>query len=142
MFQSPRGNVDILIGPPGVFALDSKNLSGIVSVRHGVLKTRWHEDPDHGDENKTLASHSRSSARELRAALHAHGVEVDVQPVIVLWAEFEQRSILSKGVAWIDGKHLAAVLGRRLATLSQGSAAPVVAAFESWLGSMRDRHCE
>jgi len=92
-----------------VFALDSKNLSGIVSVRHGVLKTRWHEDPDHGDENKTLASHSRSSARELRAALHAHGVEVDVQPVIVLWAEFEQRSILRQTRGMDRRKHLADV---------------------------------
>jgi len=135
-----RGNVDhVLIGPPGVFALDSKNLNGIVSVRHGVLKTRWHEDPDDGYENKALASHSRSAARELRGALRAHGAVVDVQPVIVLWAEFEQRSILSKQVAWIDGKHLADVLERRPATLSQGSVATVVAAFESWLSSMRDR---
>jgi len=135
-----RGNIDhVLVGPPGVFALDSKNLNGIVSVRHGVLKARWHEDPDDGYENKALASRSRAAARELCAALQAQRVAVDVQPVIVLWAEFEQRSILSKDVAWIDGRHLADVLQRRPATLSQESATQVVAALESWLSAIDDR---
>jgi hypothetical protein len=35
------GNLDhVLVGPAGVFVLESKNLNGIVSVRHGVLSVR------------------------------------------------------------------------------------------------------
>jgi hypothetical protein len=65
-----RGNIDhLLIGPPGVFLLDSKNLSGVLSVKAGVLSVRWREDPDDGYENFRLpASTSRqaSAARNRR----------------------------------------------------------------------------
>jgi Nuclease-related domain len=91
----------VLIGPPGVFVLESKNLNGIVSVHHSVLHARWHEDPDDGYENRSFAPRARASAAELHDALRADGATADVQPVIVLWAEFEQRSILSSNVAWI-----------------------------------------
>src|SRR3954451_17974120 len=39
-----RGNFDhILVGPAGVFLLETKNLSGRQSVDHGVLSVRWPE---------------------------------------------------------------------------------------------------
>jgi hypothetical protein len=41
-----------------------------------------------------------------------------VQPVVVLWARFEQRSIMSGEVAWVRGKDLAKVLEQRPAQLS------------------------
>ncbi|MBV8999995.1 MAG: NERD domain-containing protein [Solirubrobacterales bacterium] len=45
------GNIDhVLIGPPGVFLLESKNLNGLVSIERGVLSVRWREDPDDGYE--------------------------------------------------------------------------------------------
>jgi hypothetical protein len=40
----------------------------------------------------------------------SHFDRVWVQPTVVLWGAFEQRSIQSNGVAWIDGRNLAAVL--------------------------------
>jgi hypothetical protein len=129
----------VLIGPPGVFVLDSKDLNGIVSVHHGVLKARWHEDPDDGYENRTLAPHARAAAADLRAALRAHGAAAAVQPVVVVWAEFLQRSILSKEVAWVHGKHLADVLEHRPAKLSQESTEGIVDALRSWVSSLEDQ---
>ncbi len=50
--QTERGNLDhVLVGPAGVFLLEMKNLSGILSVQGGVLTVRWHEDPQDGYDN-------------------------------------------------------------------------------------------
>jgi hypothetical protein len=58
-----NGNVDhVLVGPPGVFLLDSKNLHGVLSVSAGVLSVRWREDPADGYENRQLAPRMRSLA--------------------------------------------------------------------------------
>lgn len=110
-----RGNVDhVAVGPPGVFVLDTKKLSGVVSVTAGVLSVRWREDPNDGYEMPTLASRMRWLAGIVETRLRGEGVEgIDVQPVVAIWAPFEQRSILSGGVAWVTGKQIASVLGRR-----------------------------
>ena len=109
-----RGNIDhLLVGPPGVFLLDSKNLSGVLSVKAGVLSVRWREDPDDGYENFRLAGQMRARARDLEELLRRHGVEISVQPVVVLWGRFEQRSILSRSVAWVQGKELQRALRGR-----------------------------
>jgi hypothetical protein len=51
------GNIDhVLIGPPGVFLLESKWLAGLVSVSRGVLTVTPREDPDDGYENHTFAA--------------------------------------------------------------------------------------
>lgn len=110
-----RGNVDhVAVGPPGVFVLDSKKLSGVVSVTAGVLSVRWREDPDDGYTLPRLASRMRWLARTIETRLRADAVEgLDVQPVVAIWAPFDQGSILSGGVAWVSGKQIANVLGRR-----------------------------
>jgi hypothetical protein len=41
-----------------------------------------------------------------------------VQPVVVLWGAFDQRSFLSGKVAWIRGSELARVLQNRPSRLS------------------------
>lgn len=113
-----RGNVDhILVGPPGIFLLDSKNLFGVLSVTAGVLRVRWREDPDDGYENVRLAKQMRARAQDLEQRLQRQGVEASVQPVVVLWGRFDQRSILSKDVAWVNGKGLGRVLRARPARL-------------------------
>jgi hypothetical protein len=54
------------------------------------------------------------------ALLEGEGVAgIPVQPVVVLWGNFEQRSIQSRaGVAWVRGNALASVLATRPALLS------------------------
>lgn len=130
-----HGNIDhILIGPPGVFMLESKNLHGDLSVRSGVLTVQWHEDPDDGYENARIARHARGCAAQARGMLGEHGLAQWVQPVVVLWGTFAQRSISSDGVAWVQGHHLAKVLEARPAKLSAqevARAANVAAALSS-----------
>jgi Nuclease-related domain len=115
-----RGNIDhVLVGPPGIFLLDSKDLFGAVSVTRGRLSVRWHEDPGDGYENRSMAPRIRRAAIELERALRDSGIgQHAVQPVVVLWARFEQRSVMSGEVAWVRGKDLAKVLEQRPAQLS------------------------
>jgi len=116
-----RGNIDhVLIGPPGIFLLESKWLSGIVSVSRGVMTVTWREDPDDGYDNHSFARRARTDAALVASHLRDSGMPATwVQPVIVLWATFDQPPVLSEGVAWVQGKQLAAALERRPARLSQ-----------------------
>jgi hypothetical protein len=128
-----RGNIDhVLIGPPGVFVLETKSLAGLVSVSRGVLKVTWREDPDDGYENCTFARRARTDAALVACHLRDSGMpRTWVQPVIVLWAAFEQPPVLSDGVAWIQGKQLASSMGRRpvkLTPVEIGQAASLLGA--------------
>ena len=111
-----RGNIDhVLVGPPGVFLLDSKNLNGLLTVDAGVLSVRWREDPHDGYQDRRLAATMKHRAHDLEQRLQRLGVEASVQPLVVLWSHFPQRSILNRstGVAWVDGKQLRRVLQDR-----------------------------
>jgi hypothetical protein len=102
-----RGNIDhLIVGPPGVFLLDSKNLSGVLAVKAGVLSIRCREDPYETYKDVRLARQMRDRVADLEEQLLRCGVEISVQPVVVLWGCFEQRSLLSRGVAWVQGKEL------------------------------------
>lgn len=128
-----RGNVDhILVGPAGIFVLDSKRLRGLCSVEGGVLSVRCREDPDDVYARDRLAPRAKATAAELRRKLQDEvSVRLWVQPVIVLWANFEQRSILSGGVAWISGRHLAATLEKRPVQLTPREVQSVVDALRT-----------
>ena len=82
-----------------------------------MLAVRWREEPDDGYENFRLAGLLRARARDLEELVRRHGVEISVQPVVVLWGRFEQRSILSRSVAWVQGKELQRALRSRPARL-------------------------
>jgi hypothetical protein len=116
-----RGNIDhVLIGPPGVFLLESKWLAGLVSVSRGVLTITAREDPDDSYENREFARRARTTAALVACHLRDSGMPGTwVQPVIVLWAKFDQPPVLSDRVAWIQGKQLAGALGRQPVRLTQ-----------------------
>ena len=65
----------------------------------------------------------------------SHFDRVWVQPTVVLWGAFEQRSIQSNGVAWIDGRNLAAVLLARPSTLTPDRISDATSALERWLNA-------
>lgn len=109
-----QGNVDhVLVGPAGVFVLESKRLAGRVRVDAGTLFVRWHEEPEDGYENDTIAGRARGTAFELHSRLNSSGMDSWVQAVVVLWSDFAQRSIECDKVAWIRGDMLTAVLAAR-----------------------------
>jgi len=135
-----RGNIDhVLIGPAGVFLLESKNLNGLASVHADVLSVRWREDPDDGYEVSQLAPRARAASAKLSRSLAEAGLgRVWVQPVIVLWADFAQRSILPERVAWVQGKSLATVLAQRPARLRPADVARIAAVVRQ-LGALPNR---
>jgi hypothetical protein len=105
-----RGNIDhVLVGPAGVFLLESKNHRGAVSVRGGVLEVKWHEDPNDGYENRGLARGVRRTADELTAALAtAEATRPSVQPGVrdaahaVAAEGGRDGEVLPGTVVWID----------------------------------------
>ena len=110
-----KGNIDhVLIGPAGVFVLETKKLRGICSVERGMLSVRWRADPEDGYENYSIGARTRAASAALSETLRADGLRRHwVQGVVVLWADFEQRSVASERVAWVRGKDLAQVLAAR-----------------------------
>jgi hypothetical protein len=93
--------------------LESKRLAGQVRVEEGKLTIRWHEDPDDGYENDSIAGRARGAAFDLHSRISGLGPTPWVQAVVVLWADFEQRSVENDKVAWIRGDQLANVLASR-----------------------------
>lgn len=101
-----RANLDhVLVGPGGVFLLDSKRWHGVTTVEDGVPTLRRHEDPDlPGSLFESLPRKARGAAVRLSGTLMAETrVKAWVQPVVVIWGEFPERVVERDGVAYIHG---------------------------------------
>ena len=85
------GNIDhVVVGPGGVFLLDSKRWRGSVTVDADSAVVRRMEDPDL-NWRLTSPAHVKSLAREVHEAVRASThASVWVTPVIVVWGEFAQ----------------------------------------------------
>lgn len=105
-----RGDWDhIVIGPRGIFLLDSKSRRGQIRVEDGALVVR------HGDEGRRsrpepMANSAVARARELERAIRggvARKMSVNytpcVRPAIVIWGEFPQARVESEGVDFVSG---------------------------------------
>jgi hypothetical protein len=91
--------------------LESKHLSGAVSVCDDELLVRWLEDREDGYVNRTIGPRARAAARELSGRLQTVGGRHPwVQSVVVLWATFEQGTVDDRRVIWTDGARLADLL--------------------------------
>jgi hypothetical protein len=109
-----HGNIDhVIVGAAGVFLLESKRLAGRVRVEGGTLVVRWHEDPEDGYENASVAARARGAAFDLHARISTPNTSHWVQAIVVLWSDFDQRSVEQDKVAWVRGDALAEVLANR-----------------------------
>ena len=113
-----RGNVDhIVIGPGGVFLLDSKRLSGSVLVRDGVVTVRRPDDPDLTYQH-TGAVHLLHLARQTHdRILAATRINTWVAPVMVLWADFPQGEAEDR-CAYVHGDRIAEWLRSKPQTIA------------------------
>ena len=102
------GNADhVLIGPRGVFLLETKNLGGVVTVDGGVLTTRRVDDPDTIWRGTSVAWRLRKVAAELCDHIEtSSGVRPWVQPVVVIWGDFATQHVEADGVAYVAGRNL------------------------------------
>jgi hypothetical protein len=128
-----NGNVDhLLIGPRGVFILDSKLYGGATRVDDsGVLTVTPHDDSaitwTFRDHHENLQIAKRVVARAL--ARRAHITVPQPTPVVVIWARFPQRSTVSRGVAYVAGADLVDwLLTENKGSLSRSQIAELAAA--------------
>jgi hypothetical protein len=95
-----HGNWDhVLVGPPGVFLLDTKYL-------HGGART---------DNDSLISGRLRFSGTPLRSGAHRLKSELDgrmgfsagwVQGVVVVWADFPQKACIENRVAYVAAEEL------------------------------------
>jgi hypothetical protein len=82
----------VLVGPPGIFLLDTKSYLGEARIENGEFKVRWLEDPEDGWTSDRLTSQMRGASVELKERIQkATGQRWWVQPLVVLWQRFPER---------------------------------------------------
>jgi hypothetical protein len=108
-------NVDhVVLGPAGLFLLDSKNYSGEALIESGELRVRWLEDPEDGWVCHGMVSRMRAASAELKERIEeATGVRVWVQPVVVRWMPFTQGVGQVSDVFFVHGDSVAGWLRGR-----------------------------
>lgn len=110
--DSRYGNIDhVLVGPGGVFLLNSKNLWGSFAIEEGVLSCHHEIAPMSDYSLPKLERQMNGAAFGLEERLKEQlRWRVDVRPVVVLWAEFparEGRLGQSSKVAVVGGRGIA-----------------------------------
>jgi hypothetical protein len=114
------GNLDhVVVGPGGVFLLDSKNLSGAITLEDAGLKTEYTDAPKDGFTYTSLAGSMRGAAAHLKDQIAATtDLTYWVQAVVVIWGDFPEREAERDKVAYVSGDHLEAWLSRQPDRLS------------------------
>jgi hypothetical protein len=114
------GNLDhIVVGPGGVFLLDSKNLSGTITLEAAGLKTEYADAPRDGFTYTNLAGAMRGASAHLKEQLAATTKLTSwVQAVVVIWGHFPEAMAERDKVAYVSGEQLEAWLLRQPARLS------------------------
>lgn len=101
-------NIDhVVIGPPGVFLLDSKNWGGHVTVDGGVATVTPVDNPDAEWSTSAVTRTIKQDSKRSHDAVQASTrINEWVTPVVVLWAPFAQRLVTSEGVVFVQGEAL------------------------------------
>jgi hypothetical protein len=121
--EHPRGNYDhIVVGPAGVFLLDSKNLLGVVYMRDGQPYLRRRLDPDADARCGWVRSGALSGAAGLYKELRRRGCRPPwVHAVVVLWSDFEEGVHEDGSCVLVHGSRLCQWISERPATLDQAT---------------------
>jgi len=119
-----RGNYDhVVVGPAGVFHLETKYPSGIAEVVDGALRIRGR----HGETRApTLNVRGRllgGSAALCREIERQCGQRPWVSGIVVLWSPFPQRVVESDRIAYVHGKELRSWLSSRQQVLEESRVA-------------------
>lgn len=109
-----RGNYDhILVGPPGVFLLDSKNWTGVTSIVDGHPKLARRHDPEADPKVARTRDAVLAASAELSRTIRARtGRVVWVSAVVVFWNEFPDGVVESDRLTYVHGSRLLELLRR------------------------------
>ena len=132
--SAERGNLDhIVIGPGGVFLLDSKRLSGSVNIDPDGVTVRRFDDPDltyhhpGGGHLRALALETHDRVRQVTR------INQWVTPVMVIWAEFPQRIAQHEKCYYVHGDDLADWLRAQQTTIATSRIGQIASAVGSSL---------
>jgi hypothetical protein len=116
--QDTYGNVDhVVVGPGGVFLLETKNWEAVVDVIDGVPRMRRRHDPDFDRGLDRLPRQLLAAAVRLKHDIERVGGERTwVQAVLVLWCDFEAGVVEGDRCFFVHGDRLAEWLRERPAT--------------------------
>jgi hypothetical protein len=108
-----RGNADhILRSPSGTaYLLETKTLSGSITINHGVISCRSPDDPEETrwlDPRRQLIRTTRQVSSEWSRRSGQPAPEI--RPVVVIWGELESEPQLFDGIAYVAGSGLAQFL--------------------------------
>jgi hypothetical protein len=103
-----RGNRDhVVVGPPGVFLLDSKKWGGRISVDGDSVRVERLDDTRDGYRDGKLAGALRAEASRLKQEIETStGVRTWVTAVVVFWSPFDQRIVEGDRVFFLHGDEL------------------------------------
>jgi len=101
-------NIDhVVVGSEGVFLLDTKDCFGHVTVDNHGLHFQWLEDPDMVSEYRGIFAKEGSASAALKERIQdGTGVRTWVEPVVVLWGQFDQGPTQVNNVTFIRGSEL------------------------------------
>jgi hypothetical protein len=122
----------VAIGPPGVFAVETKRSSMPVTISGTTVKGLYHGNP---------LGQARQGAKKIQHLLHSKGIDVEVRPVLAIWAhslppeldrgielgEIDQRVLV------VSGRRIHDVLGSLPAAAEPAPIALVVEALEAFV---------
>ena len=115
-----HGNIDhVVVGPGGVFLLDSKRWKGSITVEGDSAVVRRLEDPDLHWQF-TSPAHVKGLAVEVSEAIRAGTrATVWVTPVVVVWGDFTQ-GVGGNKITFVQGDALAQWLRDQPAQIAPG----------------------
>jgi hypothetical protein len=119
-----RGNYDhVVVGPAGVFHLETKYPSGIAEVSDGALRIRGRHGETRAGTLNVRGRLLEGSAALCREIERQCGQRPWVSGVVVLWSPFPQRVVESERITYVHGKELRDWLSARRPTLEESKVA-------------------
>jgi hypothetical protein len=127
------GNVDhIAVGRHGVFLLESKNLSGVLTVKDGMLSASYGESEVDAFTNRSLAPALRARAATLKKRVaEATRLTYFVRIVVVIWGDFPQGVVEGDGLTYVVGDRLRSWLEEQPTRMSDRDASLIRLALEA-----------
>ena len=103
-----RGNYDhVVVGPAGVFLLETKNLNGVVHMRDGEPHLRRRSDPEADQACRWIRVSALAGAASLSSEIQRRtGCRLWVRAVVVLWSGFDEGLVEEERCTFVHGSRL------------------------------------